>query len=77
MLLRIQEMLHQHLNLPYKCVSCPWRGFLGGLVSEELPCQYRRHGFNGHEFEQIQGDSEGQGSLACCSSWGHKESDMT
>ena len=30
---------------------------------------------NGHEFEQTQGDSEGQGSLVCCSSWGHKESD--
>ena len=26
--------------------------------------------------EQIQGDSEGQGSLACFSPWGHKESDM-
>ena len=26
-------------------------------------------------FEQALGDSEGQGSLACCSSWGHKESD--
>ena len=33
--------------------------------------------FNGHEFEQTVGDSEGQGSLACCSSWGCKESDMT
>ena len=32
---------------------------------------------NGHEFEQTLGDSEGQGRLACCSSWGHKESDMT
>ena len=32
---------------------------------------------NGYEFEQIPGDSEGQGSLACCPSWGHKESDMT
>ena len=30
-----------------------------------------------HEFEQTQGDNEGQGSLACCSSWGHKELDMT
>ena len=30
---------------------------------------------NGHEFEQTQGDSEGQGSLACCSLWGRKESD--
>ena len=28
------------------------------------------------EFEQTPGDSEGQGSLACCSSWGCKEPDM-
>ena len=33
------------------------------------------HQFNGHEFEQTQGDSEGQGSLMCCSPWGHKELD--
>ena len=32
---------------------------------------------NGHEFGQTPGDGEGQGSLACCSPWGHKESDMT
>ena len=32
---------------------------------------------NGHEFEQIPGDSRGQNSLACCSPLGHKESDMT
>ena len=31
----------------------------------------------GHESEQTQGDGEGQGSLACCSSWGCKESDST
>ena len=35
------------------------------------------HQFSGHEFEQASVDSEGQGSLACCSPWGHKESDMT
>ena len=35
------------------------------------------HWLNGCEFEQTLGDSEGQGSLVCCSSWGHKESDMT
>ena len=35
------------------------------------------HWLDGHEFEQILGDSEGQGSLACCSLWGHKESDTT
>ena len=35
------------------------------------------HGLNGHEFEQTPEDSEGQGSLACCSSWSRKESDTT
>ena len=34
------------------------------------------HQLNGHGFEQTPGDS-GQGSLACCSPWGHKESDIT
>ena len=31
---------------------------------------------SGHEFEQTPGDSEGQGSLACCSPLGHKELEM-
>ena len=35
------------------------------------------HRLNEHEFEQAPGDSEGQGSLVCCSLQGHKESDMT
>ena len=35
------------------------------------------HQLNGYEFEQTPGDSEGQGSLVCCSPWGHEESDMT
>ena len=35
------------------------------------------HRLNGYEFEQTLGDSEGQGSLVCCSSWGHKELDTT
>ena len=35
------------------------------------------HRFNGHDFEQAPGDSEGQGSLACYSPWGCKGSDMT
>ena len=35
------------------------------------------HRLNGYEFEQIPGDGEGQGSLACCSPWGRKESDIT
>ena len=35
------------------------------------------HQLDAHEFEQTPGDSEGQGSLACCSTRGHKELDMT
>ena len=34
-------------------------------------------GINGHESEQTLGESEGQGSLACCGPWGCKELDMT
>ena len=30
------------------------------------------HQPNGHELEQTPGDGEGQGSLACCSPWGHR-----
>ena len=37
----------------------------------------KHHQLNRHEFEQILGDNEGPGSLACCSQWGPKESDMT
>ena len=35
------------------------------------------HRLNGHEFEQTPGNSEGQGSLVCCSLWGRKEWDRT
>ena len=36
-----------------------------------------RHRLNGPEFEQTLGDSEGEGSLACRSPWGRRESDAT
>ena len=35
------------------------------------------HRLDGDEFEQALGVSDEQGSLVCCSPWGHKESDMT
>ena len=35
------------------------------------------HQLNGHEFEQAPGVGDGQGSLACCSPWGHKDSYTT
>ena len=35
------------------------------------------HRLNGREFEKTPGVGNGQGGLACCGSWGRKESDMT
>ena len=35
------------------------------------------HRLDGHGFEQAPGVGDGQGSLVCCSPWGHKESDTT
>ena len=35
------------------------------------------HRLNGHEFESALGVHDGQGDLACCDSWGRKESDTT
>ena len=35
------------------------------------------HKLNRHEFEQTLGDGKGQGSLACCSPWDHRELDTT
>ena len=43
------------------------------MTEDELVGWHYR--LDGHEFEQAPGD--GQGSLACCSPWGHKESDAT
>ena len=35
------------------------------------------HQLNGHEFESASRIGDGQGSLECCSPWGHKELDTT
>ena len=55
------------------------------LMLGKTECRRRRgwklvgwhHQLDGHEFEQALGVGDGQGSLACCSPWDHKESDMT
>ena len=52
-----------------------WRGEERATTEDEMVGWHHR--FNGHEFEQAPGVGDGQGSLACCSPWGHKESDMT
>ena len=45
-----------------------WRQEEKGTTEDEMVGWH--HQFNGHESEQTLGDSEGQGSLACCSLWG-------
>ena len=37
----------------------------------------RHHGLDGRESEWTPGDGDGQGGLACCDSWGRRESDTT
>ena len=46
-----------------------------GVTEDEMVGWH--HWLSGHDFEQTQGDSEGQESQACCSPQGHKESDTT
>ena len=46
-----------------------------GVTEDEMVGWH--HQLDEQEFEQTLGDSEGQGSLACCRPWGHKESDTT
>ena len=52
-----------------------WRQEEKGKTEDEMVGWH--HWLDGHEFEQASGVGDGQGSLVCCSPWGHKESDMT
>ena len=51
-----------------------WRQKKGTTEDEMVGCHHR---LDKHEFEQAPGFGDGQGSLACCRPWGHKESDRT
>ena len=52
-----------------------WRQEEKGTSEDEMVAWHSR--LNRHESEQALGDGEGQGSLAGCSPWGHKELNMT
>ena len=56
-------------------VGKDWRQEEKGKTEDEMVRWH--HWLNGHEFEQIPVDGEGQESLACCSLWGLKELDTT
>ena len=51
-----------------------WRQEKGTMEDEMVGWH---HSLNGHEFEQTPGVGDGQGSLTCCSPWGHRELDRT
>ena len=52
-----------------------WRQEEKGMTENDMVGWH--HWLDGQELEQALGVGEGQGSLACCSPWGHKESDTT
>ena len=52
-----------------------WRQERRGWTEDEMVEWH--HGLDGHEFEQAPRVGAGQGSLVCCSPWGHKEQDKT
>ena len=52
-----------------------WGQEVKGTTEDEMAGWH--HGLDGHESEWTPGDGDGQGGLACCDSWGRKESDTT
>ena len=52
-----------------------WRQEQKGTTEDDIVGWH--HQLYGHEFAQAPGAGDGQGSLVCCSPWGHKESDAT
>ena len=52
-----------------------WRHKEKGMTEDEMVVWH--HQLDGYEFEQAPGVGDGQGGLACCSPWGHKQSDTT
>ena len=52
-----------------------WRQKEKGTIEDEMVGWH--HSLDGHEFKQALGVGDGQEGLACCRSWGYKESNMT
>ena len=52
-----------------------WRQEEKGMTEDEMVGWHHR--LNGHGFRWIPGVGDGQGGLACCGSWSHKEPDTT
>ena len=59
----------------YSDVGQDWGQEKKGTTEDDMVVWYHR--LNGHEFKQAPGVCDGQGGLAFCSPWGHRESDTT
>ena len=73
--MELQRFGHDWVTFTFIDVGKDWGQEEKGSTEDEMVGSH--HWLSGHKFKQTQGDSEGQGSLACCSPWGHKELDMT
>ena len=78
-MLKLKLQYFSHLMWRTESLERPWCWKDGGqekwVTGDEMVGWHHR--FNGHEFEQTLGDSEGQGGLMCCSLWSRKELDTT
>ena len=76
--LRLKLKLQYFGHLIQRANSFAKTLMLGKIEGKRRRGQQRlRWLLNGHGFGKTPGVDDGQGGLACCSSWGHKESDMT
>ena len=71
-----EELTHLKRSLWWERLRAGGEAGCGGVVIEDEMVGWH-HWLNGHEFEQALGIGDGQRSLAYCSLWGRKESDMT
>ena len=72
LMLKLKLQILWPLDAKNRLTGKDWRQEKGA-TEDEMVGWHRR--LSGHEFGQTPGDGEGQGILACCSAWGHKESD--
>ena len=70
----VQSMFLEYVILIISNIGIYNNDYMGmhkGTTEDEMVEWHHR--LNGHEFEQTLGDGEEQGSLVCCSPWGHRD----
>ena len=75
MMLKLKLQYFGHLIGKDSAAGRDWGQKEKGKTEDEMSGWH--HWLDGCEFEWTPGDGDGQGGLACCNSWGRKESDMT